>query len=139
ALASMASFDVQPQPVSTGVRDFARQAGIEVLVSGDLAEGRSINAVQGTLDTREALGRLVAGTGLAVQSFDDGVAVLGAAAAQEAVAAVSAEPAGQDQATMLDSVVVTGSRIARPELVNPMPVSVVEMETAARFGHTDLY
>lgn len=37
------------------------------------------------------------------------------------------------------SIVVTGSRIAREDLVNPMPVSVVAMEDALRFNNNDIY
>ncbi|WP_326525134.1 TonB-dependent receptor plug domain-containing protein [Sphingomonas sp.] len=35
-------------------------------------------------------------------------------------------------------VVVTGSRIARPDLVNPMPVGVVKMDDALRFNGNDI-
>ncbi|WP_152980724.1 TonB-dependent receptor plug domain-containing protein [Stenotrophomonas ginsengisoli] len=59
------------------------------------------------------------------------------APATSAAQAVAAD-AGSDAAT-LDSVVVTGSRIARPELVTPMPISVVRMDEALRFGATDAY
>lgn len=38
-----------------------------------------------------------------------------------------------------DLIIVTGSRIARADLVNPMPVSVVEMDEALRFNNNDLY
>lgn len=38
-----------------------------------------------------------------------------------------------------NDILVTGSRIARPDLVNPMPVSVVRMEDAARFNNNDIY
>ena len=48
-------------------------------------------------------------------------------------------PAAVADAATLDSVVVTGSRIARPELVNAMPVSVVRMEEVLRFGGTNTY
>ena len=43
------------------------------------------------------------------------------------------------EARTLDNVVVTGSRVARPDLVNPMPVSVINMEEVLRFGQTNLY
>ncbi|MFC3551663.1 TonB-dependent receptor domain-containing protein [Lysobacter cavernae] len=43
------------------------------------------------------------------------------------------------EARTLDNVVVTGSRVARPDLVNPMPVSVIHMDEALRFGQTSLY
>ncbi|HEY6641348.1 TonB-dependent receptor domain-containing protein [Povalibacter sp.] len=50
-----------------------------------------------------------------------------------------ADAADGVEPTTLAEVIVTGSRIARPDLENPMPVSVLRMEDAERFGHTDLY
>lgn len=133
ALAQGASFDVPAQPASTGVRQFAKQAGIQVAVSGPDAEGRNVNPVQGELDTRLALNELVEGTGLAVRSFDGSLAVLAADAPQ------TADRGETDDTRTLDRMVVTGSRIARPELEQPMPISVVQMEDALRFGSNDLY
>ncbi|MBO9621232.1 MAG: TonB-dependent receptor [Sphingomonas sp.] len=75
------SFDVAEQPASSGVREFARQAGIQVTLAGRDAEGRKTNRVQGDLDTREALDRLLAGSGLTVVSFDGKAAILGNAQA----------------------------------------------------------
>lgn len=53
-------------------------------------------------------------------------------------ASATADAGSRDAAT-LDSVVVTGSRVARPDLVNPMPVSVIDMQEVMRFGQTNLY
>ena len=48
--------------------------------------------------------------------------------------------AGEDgPAAAGNDIIVTGSRIARADLVNPMPVSVVDMEEALRFNNNDLY
>jgi len=50
------------------------------------------------------------------------------------------EAAGEDRPSpVAKDIVVTGSRIARADLVNPMPVSVVEMDNALRFNNNDLY
>ncbi|MBO9715382.1 MAG: TonB-dependent receptor [Pseudoxanthomonas sp.] len=127
------SFNVPSQQAATGVRQFAQQAGIQVIAPGDAVEGRNINGVQGYIDTRVALNTLVAGTGLAVRSFEGDVAVLGA---DDAGGASSAKT---DTTRTLDNVVVTGSRIARPELEQPMPISVIHLDEALRFGFNDLY
>ncbi|GFE80082.1 TonB-dependent receptor [Steroidobacter agaridevorans] len=125
AHAQSQSFDVPAQSAASGVREFAQQAGIQVIVAGTAAHGRTTNKVQGNLDTRSALERLLSGTGLVVRSFDGTVAILDVTA--------DASP------DSLEQVLVTGSRIARPDLENPMPVRVLRMDEAERFGHTDLY
>lgn len=77
----------------------------------------------------------------------DGVAVV-ALAVSLAVGSVpaaaqvtdAADPAQQSSAAEKDAeVVVTGSRIARADLVNPMPVGVVQMDEALRFNNNDVY
>src|SRR5687768_474474 len=72
-------FDVPAQPASRGVRLLARQAGIQIIVAGTAASGRSTNAVQGRMAVRAALERLLAGSGLTLLSFDGRIAVLGPA------------------------------------------------------------
>ncbi len=120
AQSQIQTFDLAAQPAAAGVRAFARQANIEIVLASSAASGRRTNAVQGQFEVRRALDRLAAGTGLSVRSFDGKVAVL--------VASDGAEVA------QIEDVVVTGSRIPRPELVNPMPVSVTRMDEALALG-----
>ncbi len=120
-------FDVPAQAASSGIRLFAQQAGVQVLVAGRHAEGRTINALRGEMDVRAALDHLLAGTGLTVSSYDGEVAIL--AAPEEGRTAESGETA----------IVVTGSRIARPELESAMPVGVVDMDLSERQGETTTY
>lgn len=135
AQAQTHSFDLPSQPAVTGVRNFAQQAGIQVMVSGSDADDRHLNPVQGQMDTRVALDRLVAGTGLSVRSFDGAVAILAAQdGGQAAATPASGQETGHEGIETFDSVVVTGSRIARPELDNPMPVSVINMDDMQRIG-----
>src|SRR5262249_14103297 len=95
------TFDVPAQAAASGVREFARQAGIQMIVAGTAADGRTTNEVHGDLDTRSALARLLSGTGLVVRSFDGTVAILDVAAEEDS------------SVDLVDQVVVTGSRIAR--------------------------
>lgn len=52
-----------------------------------------------------------------------------------AASSASDEQAGADMGT----IVVTGSRIARPELDNPMPISLIDMATFRKLGITHPY
>ena len=130
AFAQKRGFAVPAQSASAGVLEFARQAGIQITLAGRDGEGRTTNAVRGDLNVREALDRLLAGSGLAVRSFDGQVAILAANAAPVA----EAEPAGGE-----GTITVTGSRIARPELESAMPIGVVDMEVARKAGNTSAY
>ncbi|MET4898673.1 TonB-dependent receptor [Sphingomonadaceae bacterium jetA1] len=124
AYAATQTFNVPAQAASAGVRTFAKQAGIQIIVAGRDADGRRTNAVQGVLDVTVALDRLLDGTGLSVRSFSGNVAVVGL---------------NDDVASTDNPIVVTGSRIARPELASPMPVSVVNMDESARLGRVTAY
>ena len=126
AQAQARTFNIPAQSASSGIREFARQAGIQVTLASRDAQGRSTNQVEGVLGMREALDQLLAGSGLVVLSLDGKVAILGAAEAP------ATADAGED-------VVVTGSRIARPELESAMPIGVVDMQTALRAGNTSAY
>ena len=70
------SFDIPAQSASTGVRKFAQQAGIQVVIVASDADGRKTNSVQGNLGVRAALDKLLAQTGLSVRSFDGKIAIL---------------------------------------------------------------
>jgi outer membrane receptor protein involved in Fe transport len=119
-------FDIAAQSAAAGIRDFSRQARIQVLVTGEAVRGRTTNAVRGRSEVRAALDRLLAGSGVRVLSFDGSVAVLAADAAPQVVEAPS-------------PIVVTGSRIPSVQAKSAMPVRIVDMEEPERFGRTSVY
>ncbi|MCW2413518.1 MULTISPECIES: TonB-dependent receptor [unclassified Sphingobium] len=114
-------FDLPAQSAASGAKEFARQAGIQIIVAGRHAEGRTTNAIRDSLDPRIALDRLVAGTGLTVRSFDGEVAIL-----------VGDEE--QDGAAL----VVTGSRIVRDGYEAPTPLTVLGREEIERAAQVNL-
>ncbi|WP_297510632.1 TonB-dependent receptor [uncultured Caulobacter sp.] len=120
AAAKPRAFDVAAQPASASVKEFARQAGIQIIVASRDVEGRTTKAVKGLLETRAALDALIEGTGLVVRSFDGATAVLGAA--------------DRDETSEL---VVTASRIVRDGYLAPTPVTVLgrdEIERSAQIN-----
>lgn len=66
-----------------------------------------------------------ADTGLTIRSFDGKVAILAANSA--------------DVADASETITVTGSRIARPELESAMPIGIVSMEAGRKAGNTSAY
>ncbi|MFC4257311.1 TonB-dependent receptor [Altererythrobacter xixiisoli] len=129
AYAQQRSFDIPAQSASAGIREFARQAGIQVTLAGRDGEGRMTNAVRGNMEARDALDQLISGTGLVVRAFDGDTAIL---AASGPLADNTAEPSD-------GTITVTGSRIARPELESAMPIGIVDMETSRNAGNTTAY
>jgi len=64
------TFNVPAQSATTGIPEFARQAGIQILVSEPLVRGKKVAAVLGLHSIDEALSILLKGTGLAATSKD---------------------------------------------------------------------
>ena len=58
------SFDLRADTVETALKNFSAQSGCQVIVPTDLAAGVRTKTVRGRFTAREALDRLLAGTGL---------------------------------------------------------------------------
>ncbi len=58
------SFHIEAQPLGSALKDFAAQAGIQLLFSEADAEGRATTGLDGAFSAAEALQRLLAGSGL---------------------------------------------------------------------------
>lgn len=75
ASAAVHQFDIPAQPLGEALIRFGQQSGLEVTASSSLVSGKTSSAVSGRLDTRQAMARLLAGTGLAY-SIESGMATL---------------------------------------------------------------
>lgn len=64
AIAQSANFDIPSQPLAPALSQFARQAGLQLVFSPAIAEGKLAPKVAGNLDVNAALGQLLAGSGL---------------------------------------------------------------------------
>ncbi|MEJ7926745.1 TonB-dependent receptor [Sphingobium sp. AN641] len=129
ALAQARNFDIPSQAASQAILQFAKQAGVQIVVPGQRLRGKRTNEIKGNLDVRSALRTLISPTDLRVVSDNGGVIVLAMAQpprAQSDPAPIQAtgsadsetpEPSGE--------IVVTGSRIARRDLDTPAPRAVV--------------
>ncbi|MGR4890743.1 TonB-dependent receptor domain-containing protein [Sphingopyxis sp. LARHCG72] len=70
------SFDIEAQSAAAGIRLFARQSGIQILVAEAATRGKRSAPVHGALPVRVALERLLRGTGLEIASYDGRTAAL---------------------------------------------------------------
>jgi iron complex outermembrane receptor protein len=156
AQAQTRDFNVPAQSATTGIPEFARQAGIQILVSEPLVRGKRITTVTGTRSVEEALALLLKGTGL-VATSKDGVTYtvaataplptsLNSTAAANTLAASqanstsvpadqapAASPANEKLKEELEEVVVTGTHIRG---VSPSsPVIIINRSDIERSGY----
>lgn len=145
ALAQERTFDVPEQPAVTGIPAFAKQAGIQITAPASGLGDKKTRAVHGTLSVDAALAMLLQGTGLHVASRNG--AIVSLAVAPQTVPAPAKPPQVPtasatevaNESNAVETVVVTGTHIARPELESAMPVAVLNMETAKNFGYSTIY
>jgi iron complex outermembrane recepter protein len=98
AQAQTKDFNVRVQSATTGIPEFARQAGIQILVSEPLVRDKRVTAVQGSHTVEEALAILLKGTGLTATS-KDGVTYTVALATKQSTSLNLGSPSGSLAAT----------------------------------------
>jgi iron complex outermembrane recepter protein len=129
-------FNVPAQSATTGIPEFARQAGIQILVSETLVHGKRTAAVTGSHSIEEALEVLLKGTGLIATSRDGVTYTVAVPPAPTTslnrTAVAGAEAASQGESGLdenltnkngLDEITVTGTHI-RGTTNSPSPVLV---------------
>src|SRR5579859_5326696 len=114
-LAQTRSFDLPAQPAVSSIPMFAKQAGIQIVAPAGQLNGINTQAIHGDLDRKQALAKLLEGTGLTVSSDDGSVVILQLAdkpkPAVTAPAPVRMKPeAAATEERPLDEVVVSGYR-----------------------------
>jgi type II secretory pathway component GspD/PulD (secretin) len=83
ALAEPVSLELQAQPLSAALREFARQTGIQVAIQSALTEGKTAPGLAGKYEPAAALAMLLEGTGLAAYPVNEntyGIRQIGALA-----------------------------------------------------------
>jgi iron complex outermembrane recepter protein len=141
---------IPSQPLRTALQDFARQSGIDVLVSSRITQSYDAPVLNGRYTPAGALQTLLNGTGLIFRVLDDrtievqpaqpaqfvrtadapGQAASGGSnlLAQNNANAVAQGPAAPatSSSEALPEVVVTGSRIARQDFTSLSPIVTVD-------------
>lgn len=130
ATSAARSFDIPAQPLSSALKAFGRQSGLQVSLPAAVARGAHSAAVSGTLTTEAAVSRLLGGTGLSYR-ISNGVVVVG----DQPSAATGGAPAA-DGSTMLGEITVTEKgnatsissvNIGAEELAARNPTSVADV------------
>lgn len=148
ALAQAAPFKIDAQPAAAGIRQFARQAGVQILVQSDAADGKRTASVKGALPVDRALEQLLSGTGLVVISNDGKTIILASPRAglirtgwsNPATAATAAPPEPvappePETPSVIDELIVTGTRSTSRTVTESMaPIDVISAAELTKSG-----
>ncbi|GLI98035.1 TonB-dependent receptor [Sphingobium sp. BS19] len=118
-------FDLPEQNLSDALSTVARRAGWEIYMPAARVSGLKAPALNGALSAREAIEKLLKGSGLRARFLDDAVIISDRSAPEDTAAAEQA-----------DGIIVTGTRItgAPPAA----PVRVFTADDMRRAGQADL-
>ena len=130
AWAAPKAFNLSAQDVTTGTARFGHQADVQILIPGDIAHNRRINAVHGRYEVTQALAIMLQGTGLEARQVSTGVYVLVATAVKPQAIAVPPPPvlAPPPVPPAPVEVIVTGTRIRKPNATSASPVTSLDQQ-----------
>lgn len=128
----------------------SRQSGVQILYDQTLLRGKKAPAIKGASSVEAALAQLLRGSGLTWQKRGDAFLIVQGTTShrrnkvdrgsadrrprpQVAPIATESEPASGD------TIIVTGTHIARPELESTMPISVMNTADAQNYARNTLY
>lgn len=112
-----ASYNIQGQSLGAALREFGRLSGVQIIFTEDLVRGRMAPTLRGDFSASDALDRLLVGSGLVAQRTPLGAVMIvreGENPQPEGDASVPG------QATTVEQIVVTGSRIRGAPLSSPV-------------------
>jgi outer membrane receptor for ferrienterochelin and colicin len=140
AEAQTRTFDVPAEAAAQGIPAFARQAGVQIIASGNVVRDRRTNAVQGAHTVEEGLRILLSGTGLAAgRAGATGIITIVPSAEGNATAAGETAASKGDGAANTQ-IVVTGTRIKGAPPTSPViRVTQEDMRAAGQNTVADVF
>lgn len=135
-------YSIPAGELESALRHYATQNRLQLVYSSELVAGKRSAGLTGSYTREEALARLLSGSGLHAEPVDANTIALRRAGAgptpRDEARAVPAEASADDGVTDIDTVMVTGTRISRPELDEPNPVQTFSIERIQRSGKTNI-
>lgn len=136
AAAQPKRFHIPSEDAVTAIPEFARQAGVQIIAPADALRGVRTPAVQGDLEPREALARLLQGTGLVVAGDDGRVITLHATPKEQTTP--PAQPSHAASSDAIAEILVVGNRSLDVDIRRTrndiQPYVVFDSEQIARSG-----
>ncbi len=127
------AFDIPAQDLQPALGRFEQQAGLKLLYSSEVIQGRRTSGVQGNYAPRDALRLLLAGSGVIYSFNEDETVTLKRVVSDDSdavqldpitVGARAESPVGPDQGFVADRT-VTGTKTDTPLIENPQSISVI--------------
>ena len=116
-------FDIPAGDLTAALSAFSQRVTLQLLYPADVTIGRRTQGVRGTFTPRQALDRLIAGTGLEARATNADTVTL---------VPVPAAPPDAGGPLRLDPLLVTGERVARTVFDTAASVAVITGEDLAR-------
>jgi iron complex outermembrane receptor protein len=140
AMAQTRTFNVPAGPASRSIPIFAKQAGVQILASGDIVKAKRTKAVRGNLTVEEGLRRLLDDTGLATNGNANGIITIGVAAAGngQAVSSTTDDESLDEDERGKSEILVVGSRSQNVDIRrtedDPQPYVVLNQQDIQKSG-----
>ena len=136
------AFNIPTQPLRGALAEFARQSGVQVMVSEADVAGRRSPGVRGRMTPETALERLLSGSGLAARRVNDRAMVVARASPPPVRSAPPpSPPAALMPTARIDEVVVTGYRDQQTDAVEAKrrAIQLIEARTSDSIGQQPDY
>lgn len=124
------SYDIGAQDLGTALTQLAQQSNREIYFPADVTRGKHTPRLRGSMTLEQALGRLLAGTGLRYRFAASGAIVVERTGGPSPASLNETNEAAHASDT---GIVVTGTRIRSRE-TGPSPVTEITREDFARQG-----
>lgn len=121
AMAQTKTFDIPAQAAATGITELATQADIQILVSENAVQGKTIRAITGSMTVDQAVRRAAADAGLRIVSSDGRTYTLAPSPSTSPSSGASSE----NSAYRGNEIVVTAQK--RVESVQDVPIAVTAL------------
>ena len=138
-------YDIAAGKLSDGLKQLGMQSGLQLLAPPELTRGLRATPLAGSYTVRQALERVLGDTGLAYEFVNSNTVVIKQGNARAPVdkalprrKSTPVKSADQPDPTQLETIEVTGSRLARTTLEGPVPVNIYSREQIENSGQLTL-
>ncbi|MGO1000390.1 TonB-dependent receptor domain-containing protein [Lysobacter sp. CA196] len=136
-------YRIQAGALDDALNAFAAQSRVQILYSPSLVANRRSSGLNAHVSARDALARLLQGTGLTAVAVNANTYLLQVVPRPRPVAApratVRRDTSGPGSPTQLDTVHVTGTRIPRSAFQTSTPLTIITREQIRSSGHQTLF
>lgn len=120
------AFNIPAQDAVPALQAFAKQSGKQVLFPFEAASGRMTPAVVGDIADSDALARLISAAGLEIASDNGQTITLRPASVSRPQPQAASGGQADEEAAVVETVVVVGSQIQGAKTTGALPVTVVD-------------